>query len=76
MHLNFHSIISIYNTLDYLIGVRFGVKLIKVHIMVLLRDYAIRDTWFIDITGKERLSGSQSLSNLLYLKIRAGRSTR
>jgi hypothetical protein len=30
--------------------------------MVLLRDYAKRDTWFIDITGKERLSGSQSLS--------------
>ena len=43
--------------------------------MVLLRDYAIQDTWFIDITGKERLSGSQSLSNLLYLKIRAGPST-
>ena len=40
--------------------------------MVLLRDYAIRDSWFIDITGKERLSCSQSLSNLLYLKIRAG----
>ena len=40
--------------------------------MVLLRDYAIRDTWFIDITRKERLSGSQRISNLLYLKIRAG----
>ena len=43
--------------------------------MVLLRDYALRDAWFIDITRKERLSGSQSLSNLLYLKIRAGPST-
>ena len=44
--------------------------------MVLLRDYAIRDAWFIDITGKEQLSGCQSLSNLLYLKIRAGPSPR
>jgi hypothetical protein len=44
--------------------------------MVVLRDYAIRDAWFIDITRNERLSGSQSLSNLLYLKIRAGPSTR
>jgi hypothetical protein len=44
--------------------------------MVLLRDYAIRDIWFIDITGKERLSGCQNLSNLLYFKIRAGPSTR
>jgi hypothetical protein len=53
-------------------SVRFGVKLIKVHIMVLLRDYTIRDAWFIDITRNERLSGSQNLFNILFFKIRAG----
>ena len=43
--------------------------------MVLLRDYTIRDAWFIDITRNERLSGSQNLFNILFFKIRAGRLT-